>query len=67
MGGNAAAGRAQRDLLPLAGSGTLGEPAPQRYTVVAEVSPMEPPAHHRQVPSCLNVYEGFVTCRLQTP
>jgi hypothetical protein len=29
--------------------------------------PMEPPAHHRQVLSCLNVYEGFVTCCLQTP
>jgi hypothetical protein len=34
-GGGGGGGRAQRDLLPLSGSG----PAPQRYTVVAEVSP----------------------------
>jgi hypothetical protein len=37
--GGGGGGRAQRDRLPLSGSGTLREPAPQRYTVVAEVSP----------------------------
>ena len=37
--GGGGGGRAQRDLLPLSGSGTLREPAPQRYMVVAEVSP----------------------------